>query len=195
MDFRAALSTGPAAMKAHFEMMAAYNAWANERLYAAAAELADADLRRDLGAAFGSVLGTLNHLFVADVIWMSRFRGQPNPPWALDHIAHERLPDLRARRRALDRDIQGFVASLAEADLAGDVRYTTISNPARVTQRLDHALAHVFNHQTHHRGQCHALLTRLTGRAPALDLLFYQRELAGSAAPDAPMPAPARREA
>ncbi|MEM1298124.1 MAG: DinB family protein, partial [Pseudomonadota bacterium] len=71
-------------MKAHFEMLAGYNAWANGRLYDAAFALSEDDYRRDLGAFFGSLHGTLNHLFVADVIWLARFRGQPNPPWKLD---------------------------------------------------------------------------------------------------------------
>ena len=162
-------------MKAHFEMMAAYNAWANQRLYAAAFALPEEDYRRDCGVAFRSLHGTLNHLFVADVIWMSRFRGQPNPPWALDHIAHDQQRELKARRDALDRDIEGFVASLTEAQITGDFSYMSIVNPAPVTQSMAGALAHFFNHQTHHRGQCHAILTRLAGEAPSLDLVYFQR--------------------
>ncbi len=162
-------------MKAHFEMMAAYNDWANRRLYDAAAELSDDDYRTDCGAFFGSVHGTLNHLFVADVVWMSRFRGDPNPPWALDHIAHDVFVDLRARRVALDHDIMGFVGSLSAARLGAEISYRTISKPRLITQPMSPALSHFFNHQTHHRGQCHAMLTRLTGAGPELDLLYFQR--------------------
>ncbi|MEM7211241.1 MAG: DinB family protein, partial [Pseudomonadota bacterium] len=82
-------------MKDHFDMMAAYNIWANNRLYDAALALPDDDYRKDLGAFFKSVHGTLNHLYGTDMIWMSRFRGLPNPPWTLDHIAHDDLPCLR----------------------------------------------------------------------------------------------------
>ncbi|MEO1494084.1 MAG: DinB family protein [Pseudomonadota bacterium] len=163
-------------MKAHFEMMAAYNDWANRRLFEAAADLPDADYRADCGAFFRSVHGTLNHLFVADVIWLARFRGDPNPPWALDSIAHDQFDALRARRVALDHDIMGFVGSLTDARIAAEITYRTVLDAKSVTQQLAPALSHFFNHQTHHRGQCHALLTRLAGKAPALDLLYFQRE-------------------
>ena len=163
-------------MKAHFEMLAGYNAWANSRVYDAAFKLSEEDYRRDLKAFFRSVHGTLNHLFVADVIWLARFRGQPNPPWTLDHIPHDDRKELRARREALDRDIQGYIYALSEYDLRRDLSYRTIVNPALMTQSMADALTHFFNHQTHHRGQCHALLTQLAGTAPSLDLLVFQRE-------------------
>lgn len=163
-------------MKAHFEMMAGYNAWANGRLYDAAFALSEEDYRQDLGAAFLSIHGTLNHLFVADVIWLARFRGQPNPPWALDHIPHDARRDLRARREALDRDIMGLAGALTDRELAAEFSYRTVVRPALITQSMAQALAHFFNHQTHHRGQCHAMLTRVAGTAPALDLAYYQRE-------------------
>lgn len=165
-------------MKAHFEMMAAYNAWANRRLYDAALALPEEAYRSDGMAFFKSVHGTLNHIFVADVIWMSRFRGIPNPPWPLDHIAHDDREALRKRREAMDKEILGFVGSLTEERLVSAFSYMTVSRSEKITQDLGTALAHFFNHQTHHRGQCHALLTAIVGRAPALDLLFYQREIA-----------------
>ena len=164
-------------MKAHFEMLAGYNAWANGRLYDAAFALPEDDYRRDLGAFFGSLHGTLNHIFVADVIWLARFRGQPNPPWTLDHNAHDDRRELRARREALDRDIQGYTYALSAHDLKRKFSYRTVTKPALVEQVVADAMTHFFNHHTHHRGQCHALLTRLTGNAPALDLIYYQREL------------------
>ena len=68
-------------MKAHFEMMAGYNNWANKRLYGAVFELSEDDYRRDCGVFFKSLHGTLNHMFVADVLWLARFRDRPNPPW------------------------------------------------------------------------------------------------------------------
>ena len=169
---------GAFAMKAHFEMMAAYNAWANDRLYAACAGLCDADRRADLGAFFGGLHQTLNHILVGDVVWMARMRGQTPPAWPLDHIPHDDFADLRAAREAMDADIIAHVAALEDETLAGDMTFTTIVNPATVTQPRAPVLAHFFNHQTHHRGQVHALLTRLTGEAPPLDLVYYQREAA-----------------
>ncbi|MEM6946312.1 MAG: DinB family protein [Pseudomonadota bacterium] len=163
-------------MKAHFQMFARYNSWANRRLYEAVGALPPDDITTDLGAFFGSLHGTLNHLMVADLVWLARLRAQPVPPFGLDHVLHEDFAELTAARRVLDGDIERFIDDLQPADLEQEFTYTPITIPEPVTQRRDQALAHVFNHQTHHRGQAHALLTRLTGTAPPLDLAFYQRE-------------------
>lgn len=156
-------------------MMADYNAWANARLYDASLALSSEAVRRDTGAFFGSVLHTLNHIYVADTIWMSRFRGLPNPPWTLDHVAQEEPVGLRKRREALDRDIIGFTGGLKADQLATEISYFTVTGPAKVTQPMGAALAHFFNHQTHHRGQCHAMISQLGAEAPPLDLLYFQQ--------------------
>ena len=123
-------------MKAHFAGFARYNAWANRRLYEAAAGLSDAQLRADEGAFFGSLHATLNHLLVTDVIWMARIRGLQGPPWRLDHIAHEDFADLRAAREALDADIIEGVDALRESDIsAGEIAYTD-SQVGRLLQEL-----------------------------------------------------------
>jgi uncharacterized damage-inducible protein DinB len=163
-------------MQGHYRMLAAYNAWANTRLYDAAAGLSDADYRADRGAFFGSVHGTLNHLLVADRIWMHRVTGDGPTHSALDTVLHGAPPDLRADREREDEQIHPRVGGLDAATLAGSFSYTTISKPAPITQPLASALAHFFNHQTHHRGQVHALLTGLGVAAPSLDLILFQRE-------------------
>ncbi|MEM1275075.1 MAG: DinB family protein [Pseudomonadota bacterium] len=163
-------------MKAHFEMMAAYNAWANRRLYAAALAMPENDFRADLGAFFGSVMGTLNHIMVGDLIWLARFREQPKPPFGLDHILHEDGEDLAAARKVLDDDIIAYIAGQSDQSIADSFTYTMMTTGETVSQPRAPALTHFFNHQTHHRGQVHALLTRVTGEAPALDLVYYQRE-------------------
>jgi uncharacterized damage-inducible protein DinB len=159
-----------------FPMLAAYNAWANRRIYDVAATLPDADYRADRGAFFKSVHGTLNHLLVGDRIWMRRFTGEGEAPSRLDAILFEDFFELRRAREAEDARIAAYIGGLSEADLAGMLRYRTISNPRDIEQPLMPALMHFFNHQTHHRGQVHCLLTGLTGDAPSLDLLVYQRE-------------------
>ncbi|MEM7671677.1 MAG: DinB family protein [Pseudomonadota bacterium] len=165
-------------MKAHFRMMAAYNAWANRRLCDAALELPEAEYHLDLGAFFGSVHRTLNHIMVADLIWIARIRGQRNPPFGLDHILHDDLGELSAARKVLDDDILRLVEDQDTASLAGDFTYTTVTDNREVTQPLAPAMAHLFNNKTHHRGQVHALLTRLGGKAPSLDLIYFQRQAA-----------------
>jgi uncharacterized damage-inducible protein DinB len=163
-------------MKAQFQMLAAYNAWANRRLYDAASRIPEADYRVDRGAFFGSLHGTLNHLLLGDRIWLSRFTGEGSEPSALDAILYDDFANLRAARESEDERIIRYVDSLTDAALAGTIRYRTTRNPADIEQELAPLLIHFFNHQTHHRGQAHCLLTELTGEAPSLDLLIFQRQ-------------------
>jgi uncharacterized damage-inducible protein DinB len=156
-------------------MFGHYNAWANSRLYDAAARLSTEQYRADRGAFFKSVHGSLNHLLVTDRIWMQRFTGEGEAPNRLDAILFETLDELRVAREAEDRRIVDFVERLDEARIAGTIKYRRVSSPEQFEQQLAPALAHWFNHQTHHRGQIHALLTGLVGTAPELDLLFFQR--------------------
>jgi len=150
---------------------ARYNALANERLYAAAATLPDTDRKRDVGAFFGSLHGTLNHLMIGDGIWMARLEGGQSPSTGLDAILHESFDDLRRARVTLDARIEAFFAALPEGFLDRPFRY--VNNEGRVFEdQPSLILPHFFNHQTHHRGQAHAILSQLgMGRkTPVLDL-------------------------
>jgi uncharacterized damage-inducible protein DinB len=159
----------------HFLMFAGYNAWANARLYDAVACMTKEEFWADRGAFFRSIGGTLNHLLVTDQVWMHRFTGSGTAPDRLDTVLFESLTDLRATREEEDRRIIAYVQNLSELDLGGCIRYRRVSTPEIQVQALSPALAHWFNHQTHHRGQAHALITGLKKPAPELDLLFYQR--------------------
>ena len=165
-------------MRPIFQMFANYNCWANARLYAAAAQLPDADYRADHGAFFKSVHGTLNHLLVGDRIWMQRFTGQGEAPPSLDLILYDDFTQLRVARRADDERISHYIGTLSADDLAKTIRYRTFVNPQDIEQVLAPALDHFFNHQTHHRGQAHALLSATIGndQTPSFDLIIYQRE-------------------
>lgn len=165
-------------MKSRYLMFAGYNAWCNERLYEAVSTLSDADYRADRGAFFKSVHGTLNHLLVGDRIWMQRFTGAGELPKSLDAILFEDFASLRAARRAEDEAISRYIEALSEDDFGGTVRYRTFMNPANIEQVLSPALDHFFNHQTHHRGQAHGLLSAIIGNdaTPSFDLIIYQRE-------------------
>ena len=183
----------------HLRAMAAYNRWANRRLYAAAAALPDDAYRRPAGAYFGGLHGTLNHLLATDRNWMARFENTGDAQNRLDAILFERLDDLRAAREREDERIIGHVAGLSAAAIEADFDYATTSGKPQRQPRWE-ALAHLFNHQTHHRGQAHAILTRLgVAEPPPLDLLVFQREAArasGAAAttaePAPPSPASPR---
>lgn len=163
----------------HFRMFAAYNAWANGRLYDAAATLNDEEYHKNIGAFFGSMNGTLNHLLVADRIWLKRFTGSGDAPLTLDAILHEDLESLRAAREAEDRRIIDFVATLDDAALESSFTFTTIAGPVTLTARLAPTLSHFFNHQTHHRGQAHTILSVLERDPPSLDLIQFHRSPEG----------------
>jgi uncharacterized damage-inducible protein DinB len=163
-------------MKEQFEMFAAYNRWANGVVYDAARDLSEEELNRNQGAFFGSMIGTLNHILCADRIWMKRFTGTGEAAGALDTILHTGLDALKTARAAEDERIAGWIGDLSEQQLAGTFFYTPITNPAPVTQRLGSALSHFFNHQTHHRGQCHTILTGLGKPSVTLDLVWFLRQ-------------------
>jgi uncharacterized damage-inducible protein DinB len=162
-------------MKAHFGAFARYNAWANRRVYDAAARLSETDYRADRGVFFRSMHGTLNHLLVTDRIWMQRMTSTGDAPDRLDTILFDDFSALRHAREAEDSRIVRYVMGLDDAALGGTIRYRRVTTPDLYEQPLAPALSHLFNHQTHHRGQAHAILTGLGRAAPELDLLFFQR--------------------
>jgi len=157
-------------------MFARYNRWANQQLYQAAGKLTAEALAQDRGAFFKSVLGTLNHLLVVDRMWMGRLNGVSPRVLRLDEILYADLGELREARQQEDQRIILQVFGMEEEQLAASVSYQT-SSGAPQTQPLHQVLSHLFNHQTHHRGQAHDLICQLLGasKAPMLDLLIYQR--------------------
>jgi uncharacterized damage-inducible protein DinB len=166
-------------MKPHFTTLASYNAWANARIYAAARALPDEQYRRNVGAFFSSLHGTLNHLLVADRIWMRRFTGEGEAPTRLNAILHDDLPSLEVARKAEDARIIRYVGELTEEGLSQDIDYATTTG-ARYRNPLKDLLTHLFNHQTHHRGQAHTILSVLGVREPPpLDLMVMLRERQG----------------
>lgn len=166
----------------HIQLMAAYNQWMNDRMYAAARVLPDAELAAGRGAFFGSILGTLNHLVVADTIWFQRFASHPNgfpllrplydlaKPAALDELQLDSFDALRQRRAVMDQGIVDWAGALEEADLDHLLGY---KNTKGVSARRDFfsLVMHVFNHQAHHRGQASTLLTQAGIDIGGTDLL------------------------
>lgn len=165
----------------HFGMLARYNQWANVRLYAAAGQITPEALAEERGAFFGSVLGTLNHLLVTDRLWFSRLKGESPRGTRLNEVLHHDFADLRVARVVQDQKLVDYVHGLSEERLAARLDYATTSG-APQSQPLHHVLAHLFNHQTHHRGQAHHLVGLALGRdrTPVLDLLAYQRSAAAA---------------
>jgi len=155
-------------------MMAGYNATMNRRFYDAAARLTEAQRRQDEGAFFGSLHRTLCHLVWADAAWMARFDGGTPPSATLaegpDMIAD--FAEMRAARDALDARISAWAAALDDAALDGELRWYSQSAGAEIARPRMVAVTHLFLHQSHHRGQTHALLTRFGETVGVTDLPF-----------------------
>lgn len=142
----------------HARTMARYNRWMNGKVYACCAGLPDAERKRDVGAFFRSIHGTLNHLLLADRVWMGRFTARPFRPRSLDQELYADFDELRRERIATDDAIDAWAGSLSAGSLAATLEYTSVVNPATHRFPLGIAAAHFFNHQTHHRGQVTTLL-------------------------------------
>lgn len=174
----------------HVQLMASYNSWMNKKLYEAAAALPDGELARERGAYFGSVQGTLNHLLVADTVWLKRFgaesalspaqspaafaalapvRALPMPA-SLDAPQFGALAPMAAHRAWLDGVISAWTAALTDADLDAALHYTRMNGEPYAKPLFD-VLMHFFNHQTHHRGQATTLLSQAGVDVGVTDLL------------------------
>jgi uncharacterized damage-inducible protein DinB len=160
---------------AHFHRLARYNAWANRRLYDACAQLSVPDYLAKRPSFFGSIHATLNHLLVADRIWLSRFEGRSTDITRVDQILYDDLAALRAARETEDARILGFVSELDDDRVAQTLRYRNLAGEPQETP-MTWTLAHLFNHQTHHRGQVHGLLSGTPVAPPPLDLIYFLRE-------------------
>ncbi len=152
--------------------MARYNHWMNDKLYAVAATLPQTVLDEARGAFFGSISGTLNHLLVADTIWLKRLAAHPagfaclEPlhaiamPARLDQPLADGFAALQARRRQLDALLVQWSLALTPAELGRVLDYHNMRGEAQ-SRPLPEVLVHLFNHQTHHRGQLSTLLSQL----------------------------------
>lgn len=159
---------------AHAQLMARYNRWQNQNLFGAAETLTDEDRRAERGAFFGSIMGTLNHILWADLLWLSRFEGGERPPQtnAQSPRRHEDWQTLRAERTATDQRILDWAGRLTPQDLGQDLVWHSALYGGELRQPMWRPVAHFFNHQTHHRGQVHALLTAAGVRPDDTDLML-----------------------
>ena len=153
----------------NFQMMARYNTLANRRLYEACASLSDAERKEDRPAFFGSIHGTLTHIMVGDRIWLARFGGEKVSSTNLDAILYEDFDELRRGRIFEDERIETFAFGLDEEFLCGKIRYTNNEGEIYVDP-VNLLVAHLFNHQTHHRGHIHNMLVKTEVAPPVLDL-------------------------
>ena len=167
----------------HVRRMAAYNAWMNAKLYDTAARLSAVELALDRKAFFGSILGTLNHIMVGDILWLKRFVNHPagypelDPvrkiatPGALNDMLFSELAVMRAQRDSLDLAIKAWAKAVTDADLDHVLHYVNVKGLPFDRLFMD-LVMHFFNHQTHHRGQATTLLTQAGVDVGVTDLLL-----------------------
>lgn len=155
-------------------IMARYNRWQNKGYMAVVEVMDEEELTRDRGAFFGSIFATLNHLLWGDMIWMSRFDGGVGPAVpAAEHTALTPNKSEWARLRFLtDGRIEEWARSLGTVDLVGDLTWYSGLSKKEMSMPKSLCVAHFFNHQTHHRGQVHAMLTAAGQTLPDTDLVF-----------------------
>ena len=168
------MNNEPLITSGYVRTMAAYNAQMNRQLYEAASRLSDAERQRERGAFWGSIHGTLNHLLWADRIWMSRFDKWPPPPVPQKESATmiSDFETLKAEREAADAKINAWAARVDEAWLAGDLTWFSGSVQREARMKRSFLMIHFFNHQTHHRGQAHAMITATNEKTGDTDMIM-----------------------
>jgi uncharacterized damage-inducible protein DinB len=166
---------------AYIRTMAEYNAEMNRRLYGAAARLSDEERRKARGAFWGSIHGTLTHILWGDQQWMSRFDGWPKPSTPIKQSAGmiEDFAELGAEREKADANISRWANKVDDAWLADDLTWFSGAANREVTAPLRLLVTHFFNHQTHHRGQAHAMLTAAGQETGDTDLFLLVSEIVG----------------
>jgi uncharacterized damage-inducible protein DinB len=153
----------------HIRLLARYNRIANERLYEKCAELSDTEYRAPRAGSFGSIHALLNHILLGDRIWMSRFKGEKQPtPW-LATILYDQFAELRSVRSREDAAMEEFFSAADEGFLSRTLSYTN-SKGVHYTDSMLNTVLHMFNHQTHHRGQVHVMLSQTGVQPPSLDM-------------------------
>jgi uncharacterized damage-inducible protein DinB len=160
--------------------MAAYNAAMNTRMYDAAGRLSDSARREMRGAFWGSINGTLNHILWADSLWMSRFDGWEAPKVVQKDSASfvADFAELRQARDAADGKISAWAGRMSDGWLAGDQTWYSGSLGRDLTQPRGPLVMHFFNHQTHHRGQAHAMITAAGEKTGDTDMFLIPEVVA-----------------
>ena len=154
--------------------MARYNRWQNANLYGCADQISSEDRKRERGAFFGSIHATLNHLLWADQIWMLRFAGTERPSGGIkESVAHyPDWQDLKREREALDMVILRWAESLDSSWPEGNLTWYSGAAQMEITRPTWILVAHMFNHQTHHRGQVHCMITQYGLKPDDTDLFI-----------------------
>ena len=144
-----------------YQAFARYNRAMNDAVYAVCADIPDAERKADRGAFFKSVHGTLNHLMFGDHAWMNRYDGGSRPTPGTGVNLYSDFDEMRAARETLDDEITAWAAALTDSWLSEIVEWTSRTDGLTFNQPRWILVSHMFNHQTHHRGQLTTVLTQM----------------------------------
>ncbi|MEH6630691.1 MAG: DinB family protein [Halopseudomonas aestusnigri] len=150
-----------------------YNAWANKTLYDTCSELSDTEYKLERKSYFGSIHNTLNHILVGDRIWFGRLENVPEN-LALEDILYDDFNNLKSARETEDQRIISYAEAIIQKTLDGNLDYQNIAGNSH-SDPMSAIIRHVFNHQTHHRGQVHCLLSQTDIAPPSLDIMYFLR--------------------
>ena len=160
----------------NFRFLGRFNQWVNGRLYPVVDELTEEQYRQETGAFFGSVHQTLNHLLVLDRLWTSRLTGaNVDDIQSVRDIVADTFQGVREARNAMDEHIIETVDNLAVSNLEQSYSFRIRASGRDATMVGRHMLLAMFNHQTHHRGQVHCMLTQFGREVPGLDVPGFVR--------------------
>lgn len=157
-------------------LMARYNTWQNTSLVSAADGLTKADRWKDRGAFFQSIAATLNHLYWADALMLERLKGNERPEKTIKHslASPSNWDDFKALRSQRNEEIEEWTAQLVDADLNSKVVWYPGDGSTRIERPAAFCAVELFNHETHHRGQVHAMLTAAGAEPEPTDLSMLQ---------------------
>ena len=154
----------------NLQLMSRYNQWMNQKVYQTAQELGE-KVKQDRGAFFGSLLGTLNHIYVADIIWLRRFAKHSKQYQSLQDLPElanytelrqtvaDNLESLDELRQELDNVIINWCQEIDPEDLESNLQYTDTKGNL-YNKNFGQLIHNLFNHQTHHRGQATTLISQ-----------------------------------
>ena len=154
---------------ANFQLLANFNTWTNMKIFSACKELNDTEYKKDRKAFFSSIHGTLNHLLVVDRAYISRIEGIDHDLKSLDQILFKSLHQLEEAKIKEDKRLVDLVNSLSEKSIRKKITYKGFET-GNTTYTINTILMTLFNHQTHHRGQIHNMLSQAGIKPPQIDI-------------------------
>jgi len=153
----------------NFQLLSNYNTWANTKIFSSCKKLDDTEYKKDRRAFFSSIHGTLNHLLVVDKAYISRIKGKDHGLISLNQILYENLLQLEEERIKEDKRLVDLVYSLSEKSIHKEITYKGFET-GNTTYTINMILITLFNHQTHHRGQIHNMLSQAGIKPPQIDI-------------------------